>query len=263
MFDAHDVDVGFHVIRILLFHRRLIVLTLIFVGVLSVLAVQAVTLTLFEGSERLKKAEGRLYITQYLPTWRGRILDRHGRVLAQDEASFDIAVPWDLITGDRAKGNAGKNARNSVSTEVWKSMTDESKEELIGTYLPQQEAELAVFWDLIARRGDVAPEILKSRMQIIQDHVNKTAEVVWQRQEEAYLSRFGDKEKFKKRPIVEHRTAHVVLPRVDDETAMEFSQLAEELVGAIEVQHSRHREYPEMSQTILLDRSTLPRQIRE
>ena len=263
MFDAHDVDVGFHVIRILLFHRRLIVLTLIFIGVLSVLAVQAVTLTLFEGSERLKKAEGRLYITQYLPTWRGRILDRHGRVLAQDEASFDIAVPWDLITGDRAKGNAGKNARNSVSTEVWKSMTDESKEELIGTYLPQQEAELAVFWDLIARRGDVAPEILKSRMQIIQDHVNKTAEVVWQRQEEAYLSRFGDKEKFKKRPIVEHRTAHVVLPRVDDETAMEFSQLAEELVGAIEVQHSRHREYPEMSQTILLDRSTLPRQIRE
>lgn len=266
LFDAHEADVGIHVIRILLFHRRLIVLTLIFIGVLSVLAVQAVTLTLVEGTERLKKAEGRLYITQYLPTWRGRILDRHGRVLAQDEASFDIAVPWDLITGDRAKGNAGKNARNSVSTEVWKSMTDESKEELIGTYLPQQEAELAVFWDLIARRGDVTPEMLKLRMQIIRDKVNRTAEVVWQRQEEVYLRQFGDIETFtkrKERPIAEHRTAHVVLSRVDDETAMKFTQLSEELEDAIEVQHSRYREYPAMSQTILLDRSTLPRQIRE
>ncbi len=247
----------------LLFHRRIIALSLIFIGVIGVLSLQAVKLTLIEGEVRLKKAQERLYIKQYLPTWRGRILDRRGKVLASDKASFDIAVPWDLITGDRAIESARKNARRSVDPETWKAMSPDDRQTLVSSFLPEQETELMDFWELIARRGGIELTELQERVDSIKSKVQKTAEVVWQRQEEAHLKRFGDSEAFLKQPIVEQRTAHVVLPTVDDQTAMVFSQLSEELDDAIFVKYSRSREYPVMSHKIMIDHSTFPRPVQQ
>ena len=130
-------------------------------------------------------------------------------------------------------------------------------------FLPEQMKELDGFWALLSKRANVPRSVLDERIAEIHQKVQKTTEVVWQRQEEAHLKRFGDVKDFKKDPIVEHISSHVIFPTVDDKTAMDFSQLSDQLDDAIKVQHSRKRQYPEKSQTIYIDRSTLPRSIRE
>lgn len=249
--------------QMLLFHRRILTLSLIFVGVIGVLTYQTVQLTLVQGASRLAKAKGRLHYTRFLPTWRGEIIDAKGRVLAQDEASFDIAIPWDIITGDRATTGAFKHARKSVTREIWSAMSPDDRQKLSNMFLPDQRAELEDFWNLISERADVPREVVDQRVAKIRKKVQRTAEVVWQRQEEAHRKRFDDTESFRQQPILEQRSAHVVLSGVDDETAMEFSQLREQLDDALEVQHARNRQYPETEHTILIDRSTFPRGLRE
>jgi penicillin-binding protein 2 len=247
----------------LLFHRRIIALALIFVGVIGVLAYQAVQLTLVQGASRLEKAKGRLYHTQYLPTWRGEILDAKGRVLAQDVASFDIAIPWDIITGDRAETIASKHARKSVTSETWRAMSPDARQKMSNLFLPGQLAQLDDFWNFLSKRAGVPREDVDEQVMKIRKKVQKTAEVVWQRQEDAHNKRFGEIESFKQEPILEHRSAHVIFSAVDDETAMAFSQLSEQLNDAIKVQHARKRQYSETEHTIFIDRSTLPRDLRE
>ena len=249
--------------RMLLFHRRLIALAIIFIGVCGLLSYQAIQLTIVQGAQRFEKAKNRLYHKQFLPTWRGRIIDTKGRVLARDVASFDIAVPWDLITGDRAKKIAMSNARESVSRVTWKSLSPDERQKIADSFEPEQIEELDGFWSLLSKMANVPRSVLDERIAEIHQKVQKTAEVVWQRQEEAHLKRYGNVKGFKEEPIVEQRSSHVIFANVDDETAMDFSQLSEQLDDAINVQHSRNRQYPERSQTIYIDRSTLPRPIRE
>ena len=137
----------------LLFHRRLIALAIIFIGICGLLSYQAVQLTIVQGAQRFEKAKDRLYHKQFLPTWRGRIIDTKGRVLARDVASFDIAVPWDLITGDRAKTIAMSNARESVARVTWKSLSPDERQKiakewtkLIKTIFKIRQTALEIIW---------------------------------------------------------------------------------------------------------------------
>ena len=137
----------------LLFHRRLIALAIIFIGVCGLLSYKAVLLTIVQGAQRFEKAEERLYHKQFLPTWRGRIIDTKGRVLAMDVASLDIAVPWDLITGDRAKKIATSNARQSVGRATWNSLSPDERQKKEDSFLPEQMKELDGFWTLLSKKS--------------------------------------------------------------------------------------------------------------
>ena len=138
---------------LILFHRRLLVLVAVFIAVLVVLIGQLGRLTISQGEERFLEAEGRLHSTSYLPTWRGRILDRKGNVIAEDVASYDIAIDWDLITGDRASVLALKDAKQQMGNDSWKSMSKEEQEQEIAQMLPHREIELRHFWSIIAAEG--------------------------------------------------------------------------------------------------------------
>ncbi|MFM1890565.1 MAG: hypothetical protein RLZZ565_1322, partial [Planctomycetota bacterium] len=82
-----------------MFHRRLLLLAIGFVAVLVVLSSQLVRLSVVEGAERLDEAMRRLDRAEFLPTVRGSILDRKGRVLAEDRASRDLAANFEFISG--------------------------------------------------------------------------------------------------------------------------------------------------------------------
>ena len=142
--------------RLILFHRRLIVLIAVFAVVLVILFAQVGRLTISQGQERFAKATSRLHATSYLPTWRGKIIDRKGRLVAQDIASYDIAVDWDLITGDRANA-VSKKRRKSKRRKIglWKSISPEQRDAIVATMLPDREAELRHFWKIIALEGGV------------------------------------------------------------------------------------------------------------
>ncbi|HIB50004.1 MAG TPA: hypothetical protein EYO40_01740 [Phycisphaerales bacterium] len=114
------------------------------------------------------------------------------------------------------------------------------------------------FWNIIALEGGISIEELQRRVAFIKKEVDKTAKVVWARQEEVHRIRYGNGVPFDQRPIREQREPHVVLPRVSDALAMRFSLLGDLLDGAIHVEHSRERDYPMRQQTVFLDRSTLP-----
>jgi penicillin-binding protein 2 len=249
--------------RLILFHRRLLLLIAVFVAILIVLVTQVSRLTISQGQARFLKAQGRLHATSYLPTWRGSIVDRKGRVVAEDVASYDISVDWDLITGDRAEHLARRDARQSVGNETWKSMSPEARELEVASMFPARSAELQHFWNIISTEGGISPEELAKRLAFIHKEVERTATVVWERQEEAHRKRYGEQVPFKAMPIREHSQPHVVLPSVSDALAMQFSQLSDVLDGAIHVEHSRERAYPMRNQTTLIDRSTLPKPMRQ
>jgi penicillin-binding protein 2 len=243
----------------ILFHRRLLVLIAVLIAVLIVLLAQVGKLTILQGEERFNKARGRLHSTSYLPTWRGRIIDRKNRVVAHDVASYDIAVDWDLITGDRAMRLARNDAKESVGNKAWKSMSPENRDLVVDKMLPHRETELEHFWNIIAVEGGISQEQLAIRIAFIKEEVEKTAKVVWARQEEEHKKRYGENVPFVARPIREQSEPHVVLPRVSDGVAMQFSLLSDVLDGAIKVVHSRERSYPFRAQTVFLDRSTIPK----
>lgn len=247
---------------IILFHRRLLLLTAALVCVLGVLITQTARLTIAEGVDRFEKAQGRLHTTSYLPTWRGAIIDRKGRVIAEDIACYDIAIDWDVITGDRFRSFATTDAIESVGSDAWNAMSPEESERLIGTFLPARMQELNQFWHAVAQLGEIEPSDLEERLDLIRAEVERTASAVWKRQEAEHKSKYKDAP-FKKKPIREQQEPHVVLPRVSDDKAMQFSLWSETLDSAITVQHARKRDYPYRNQSVLVQRSELPTPLRK
>ncbi len=247
---------------LLLFHRRLAVLASIVIFGFAGLTLQLWRLAISQGPNRKARAESRLERTEYLPTWRSRIVDRQGRILAGDEPTFDLAVQWDLITGDRASSMARDDARSSVGAERWGAMSPEARSQLMTSFVPARELELESFWSMIAEEGGIERLDLDRRLDSIRKSVQQTAAVVWARQEEAYHRQFGIDAEFSPQPIREHRDAHVVLARLGEGAAMRLRILSEGLDGTMQVRHARRREYPMQKQAVLIDCSTLPSPIR-
>lgn len=249
--------------RLILFHRRLIMLIGCCIAVLLVLVLQLGWLTIVEGDEKLLKASIRLESTTYLPTWRGQIVDRKGRVLAHDVASYSIAIDWDVITGDRAIEYAREDARVSIGNERWKSISPEQRQEYISAYLPARHSELHDFWNIIATTGEIPRAELEKALDMIREEVEDTAHVVWERQEATHKEKYGDDVQFDAQPILEQLVPHVVLPHVTDEIAIAFELLSQRYDRVVHVKHARQRDYPNRDQTVFVDRSTLPSPMRK
>src|SRR5262245_6073212 len=89
-----------------MFHRRLTLIGAAYGVAVLALGAQFARLTLGKGAEFRAQAEARLRYAEWIPTTRGRILDRKGRVLAQDRACYHVAVDYRVIHGDWAAEQA-------------------------------------------------------------------------------------------------------------------------------------------------------------
>lgn len=248
--------------RLLLFHRRLLVLGLLLLVALGMLAWRAAQLTMTEGQDRLAKAQERLNTVQWLPTWRGRLLDRRGRILATDEPTFDVAVPWDVVTGDRANAMARRDASEAIGADAWAALSPEERASAVDLHLDARRDRLDAFWNQLASLGSISRDTLDRRLDVIRGQVQRTAASYWVRQEDAHRARFGIDTDWSPGPIREQRDVHVVLPRVDDQMAMRCRMLGQEQDGWVDVRHSRRRSYPMRSQIVTIDGTTLPRGLR-
>ena len=97
-----------------MFHRRLTLVALVMIAMMFVLAVRLFALTVIDGSARRSLAELRLDQRTFLPTYRGRILDRAGRHLAVDSACYDIAVDYRVINDAWPRDQAFREARRAA-----------------------------------------------------------------------------------------------------------------------------------------------------
>jgi len=83
-----------------MFHRRLLLLAGVAAIGLSLLCGQLINLTLAQHASLRETAEAALVTRELIPTLRGAIEDRHGRVLAADRPGHDVSVRYDMITGE-------------------------------------------------------------------------------------------------------------------------------------------------------------------
>lgn len=247
-----------------MFHRRLLVLLFCAAAPMAVLMGQTYRLTVAKHDEMLAEAEGRLVNESWTPTVRGKILDRKGRVLAKDEASFDVLVDYRVITEEWAYSQAARRARQQSSKE-WPKLDAEAREALINKEHPAYAALLRQMWADLAAALGIPRDELETRKTDIRETVQATAASVWQRRLEARREELNRERETTKeveladvaKPLDVQQQPHVIARDVDDRVAFEVRRLSEKYPG-LRVERGGRRVYPFESLDISVDRSTFP-----
>ena len=191
-----------------MFHRRLMLLGAV-AGVVTLgLAARLFSLSVVNGAEHRAAAEARLRQRKFLPTYRGSILDRRGRVLAVDRPSYDVAVHYHVISGAWAGKRAEEQAK-AAHRETWRTMTPPQREAAAVPLRESNEKEIEALWAAVRRLGGLDQAQLDRRIDAIKRQVQSMRAHVWSRHPDWV----------EPRPIGEERQAHVILADVEDEVA--------------------------------------------
>jgi len=276
-----------------MFHRRLALLSALVLGGFLLLSGRLIWVTGVKGAVSRARAESRLIRQAWLPTVRGRILDRHGRVLAQDRPSYDIAVSYDVLTGAWARQQAARFARR-VHRDAWGTLDRSERDELAARYTPVYESRVERMWTLIAQGSGVPREdIDRERARVVRrigavqaDVTRRRAEREREKLVEAGIEIGPDEEERIARaaasPIAETLQAHPIVRGVTDDVGFRFMRLAEReqamfltseageaalderqpLLPGVEVIDTTARVYPFETLRVEIDRATLPTPIR-
>jgi penicillin-binding protein 2 len=248
-----------------MFHRRLILLALTMAAVIALLGIQLVRLTVVSGAQHLDEAEQRLHRFTILPTYRGSIVDRKGRVLATDRVSYAIAVEYEVITGEWVVRKSREQAEREFGRTRWLGMSEGQRREAARSFETRWREHRRRLFDAIMTAGGFDEVELERRLDEIRARVQRIAAATWERQREAALEKYGGGDGeyiFEPEPILEQIQAHIVLENVSDDVAFAFRALSNELPeGMFEVRDFRYREYPMSEVSVTLDRSTLPRPV--
>lgn len=247
-----------------MFHRRLLLLGGALLCGMAILLARTLWLTVVRGDDLRRKAEARLVSDAWTPTVRGRILDRKGRVLAEDRPTYDVAVDYRVLSGEWAYVEAAKVVRRANIGE-WKKLGLQRREELIQERLPEYEAKVRDMWRAVAGAAGVPLEDLEARRHDIVERVSRMASTIWARraelEREAMRKREADADDDNDMrpalPIAEQEQPHVVLRDVTDEVAFRLRALADQYPG-LAVIDSAGRRYPYESMQVEIDRTTLP-----
>lgn len=276
-----------------MFHRRLVLLLCaILVGGMA-LGARLTWMTTVEASEARALAESRLVRRTWIPTIRGRILDRTGRVLAMDRASYDIAVSYPVLSGEWAQVRARRSARKA-NRDTWDLMDDAQRDAIVrdferiyGAHVDASMRMIAAYAgidldELLARRDEIVGTIERRHRSIVDARV---AERVADRERQGYVVTDRDRARYLEiasAKIREQTVAHALIEGVPDEIAFELMRLQARMVPAIkyadpgvdalreeidmlpglEIIDATRREYPFAEQAVILDRSSFPGPLR-
>ncbi len=250
-----------------MFHRRLILLMGSAVGVCVVLMAQAGNLTVRQGDKHLARAASRLVTERWTETVRGRILDRKGRVLAQDEASFDVLVDYRVITGEWAV----MRAREAVLREQrdrWDMLDEVGRRALIERAIPEYQDRLERDWGRLAGALGIERGALEDARVEVVGRVHHMAAYVREQQRTAREQELNRDRRVAipvtlrdvARPIAEERAAHVIVRGVESEVAADVRRLAsgEDAMAGVVVRPSGRRVYPLETMEVVLDGRGMP-----
>lgn len=252
-----------------MFLRRLWTLLGVMGVVSAGLAAQAWRLTMVEGEKYRRVAEARMIADEWTATVRGRVLDRKGRVLAQDEASFDILVDYRVITGEWAYSAAAREARRAHD-DRWSKVGRAERERFIRERLYDQEVRLRSMWSDLSDALGIDLEEMERRKSEIRRRVQQTCMSVWERWLDERREALNREREIiadvtlsdVMRPLSVQREPHAVAVGVSEEVGYAVRRLADHYPG-IRVEPSGRRSYPHESAVIALDKATLPGPLRE
>lgn len=277
-----------------MFHGRLVLLAALGLVGFAALTAQLGRLSFIDGDRLKADAERRLERLAYEPTVRGRILDRTGRVLAQDRPSFDVRLDYAVLSGVWVEVMAVRFAR-AAHEDAWAELASEQRDALARSYEPflkehveRGMMELAAVADVpladilerqtqvVARVGKIAEHYRDYRLTQLKDRAEARGQELTDELEERLAAQA-------RRPVAEQEQPHTIVSRVDDEVGFAVMQLAEQtvpfeapvldvegkatskrvrvelpIVPGLSVGYARDRQYPYRTITVDVDRSTLP-----
>ncbi len=259
-----------------MFHRRL--LLLIAAALVIALGLGAQTLRLTSGQthrESLQAAESVLLEPELVPTVRGRVLDRHGRVLALDEPAWDVAVSFGAISGTWSRRMAIAEARDRFA-DRWDQMNPEERDALAAQLQPPYDQQLASMWRTLADVTGQPADVLQQRRQAVVGRVQRTESHLWELWRRQRARELGEPVRLADvaEPIAERGQRHVVvvdLPEAARTRVQGFIAAAgrggEEgrasaVWSQVRVLPAKRRRYPFAMQTVVVDRASLPTPLR-
>lgn len=277
-----------------MFHGRLIMLAGVGLIGFAALTTQLGRLSFQLGPGLRDEAESRLERLAWEPTVRGRILDRTGRVLAQDRPTFDVRIDYSVLSGSWAEAWSVAFARE-VHLDVWRELAPEQRDKLARGYqnyfdehVQRGLAELALvagvpLEEIMIRQGEITGRVETMQDRFVQRRLldlKKKANARGRELNEALDERL---ERQAQRPVAEQKQPHTVIPQVEDAVGFAVLALRDRtsvleavvldvdgtptegrarvtlpLMPGLDAGHSRNRRYPYRTITTHIDRSTLP-----
>lgn len=272
-----------------MFHRRLVLLFVACVMSAGVLGVQTARLTIERGAELRAQAESRLVRRTDIPTTRGRILDRNGRVLAMDRPGYSLAVDYEVLTGRWSREQAEIQARFDHRDD-WDSLSAEAQYEIVRRTEPFFERQVESMWRDIAEACGIERAELDRRAEAVVARVERMyARIVDARRSRAFAEAYerskplsdldlADIERRARSPLREQIEAHEIVGDASDAVGFRFMRLTEMTlqvpstrtdavrviarVPGLVVREATERLYPFDRLPVDVDRSTLPEAIR-
>ncbi|MGP1345853.1 MAG: peptidoglycan D,D-transpeptidase FtsI family protein [Phycisphaerales bacterium] len=251
-----------------MFVRRLVLLLVLMALVLAGLAAQAARVTIVQGDRWLAESEAALEGREWIPTTRGRILDRHGRVLAIDAPSFDLLVGYPVISGQWAVAEGERRARWSAG-DRWATLGKSQRDALIREHLADTDARVEAMWAAIGETLEISHETLEERCEAIRARVDALAGHMKNRWLEELRVAWEETGRRGSAPTIddvdrrirEQVDAHLIADNIDERRAFALRRLALEFPG-MEVRPHAHRDYPHETVTVDIDRSSFPAPLR-
>ena len=257
-----------------MFHRRLLLLAVAMVAVLFALGTATTMLATGQSHADAKAlAESKLSRQHIIQTKRGAILDRNGRVLAEDEPGWELAIHFDLLTGKWGYKQAIADA--SKDKLAWSEMSQAEREKRVGELQLEYEQQVdELFRTLAERSGTPLAELQERRSDVVQrvDRMQSYLWELWRKQEEkergepVSLSEVAQ-------PIKAQTEHHVMLGDMSETLRLQFEQFIDEGKRALEgdeqarpllpwtmvqLRRATVRRYRSDIARVELDRSTLP-----
>jgi penicillin-binding protein 2 len=270
-----------------MFQRRLLLLAGCAVAAMALLGLRTAQLTLGEASAASRRvAEERLKSSEVIPTVRGRILDRHGRVLAEDEPGWDVAVHYSVIDGSWAQLQA-RSAAARDNRESGGELDDEELKNLRARYQALFEEQVEGLWQHLAELGGVDRVELERRKSEIVQRVQQVASHHWAQRREKMVAELEEPIAWSDayEAVQEQGWHYPILVDVDDavrDEVQKFVAEADRLASAsaraekylaggdalkvwrqIELRRPLQRRYPFETLVLEVDRSQLPGELRD
>lgn len=228
----------------------------------------------------LEDAEAVLYRSELLPTSRGAILDRHGRPLAVEVPSWTFEVHYEVLNDDWAMRQGRREARRTAGP-AWSSISGSDRYAAADDAARRWREACGEVWDALVATGRFSEDEVRSFRDEIVSSVGRLRESVWRNQIRRLEEEHPEDalERFKAQPIAEEtgpRAFHEVVERLDAAEAMPLLRAVDRLERmvrdaggdsdrdpAFRVRPASHRDRGFSEAVVVLDRRTLPGDLRD
>jgi penicillin-binding protein 2 len=245
-----------------MFERRLKIFFGIMVAMVGVLLLRSAHVQIVQAEDWKKQADDSLRQSEMLATVRGKITDRHGKVLACDEPCIDAAVDFRAIDRDEDWMKAQATARLLTnSPEAYRKAKKDERKKMVEGEVARLNADLDEMWLALAREGGKSMDEIEEIRSAVRQRVEMRRRSVWYAKYQRAMSKRpgnGPEPWYKEWmlggastpqldsfgvDVEEQRQAHVILSNVSNEAVIRLKKMSERFPGLV-LRPSKHRVYP-------------------